>query len=123
MPAKTILLVDDDEKHLMLHAMILSHAGFRPITAVVGPTMLDVFDNESPALIFLDYQLNSEINARQAAGVLRERYPDVPLIVLSARESMPDDVKDFATGFLHKGDPSVLVKLARRLLDEGVDTA
>ena len=37
MPAKTILLVDDDEKHLMLHAMILSHAGFRPITAVVGP--------------------------------------------------------------------------------------
>lgn len=123
MPAKTILLVDDDEKHLMLHAMILSHAGFRPITAVVGPTMLVVFDNESPSLIFLDYQLNSQINARQAAGVLRERYPDVPLIVLSARESMPEDVKDLATGFLHKGDPKDLVKMARRLLNQNGDAA
>lgn len=123
MPAKTILLVDDDEKHLMLHAMILSHAGFRPIAARVGPDTLDVFDNESPALIFLDYQLNSQINARQAAGVLRERYPHVPLIVLSSRESMPDDVKDLATGFLHKGDPADLVKLAQRLLSQNGDAA
>jgi len=117
MPAKTILLVDDDEKHLMLHAMILSHAGYRPITAVVGPDMLDIYANEHPALIFLDYQLNSQINARQAAGLLRDRYPDVPLIVLSSRESMPEDVKELATGFLHKGDPANLVKLARKLLN------
>lgn len=116
MPAKTILLVDDNEKHLMLHAMILSNAGFRPITAVVGPDMLDVYSNEHPALIFLDYQLNSQINARQAAGLLHERYPDVPLIVLSTRESMPEDVKGLATGFLHKGDPAELAKLAQRLL-------
>ncbi|MGE5323370.1 MAG: response regulator [Actinomycetota bacterium] len=116
MPAKTILLVDDDEKHLMLHAMILSHAGFRPITAVVGQDTLDVYANEHPALIFLDYQLHSQISARQAAGLLHERYPDVPLVVLSSLESMPDDVKDLATGFLHKGDPGDLVKLARRLL-------
>ena len=123
MPAKTILLVDDDEKHLTLHAMILSHAGYRPITARVGPDTLDVFDNESPALIFLDYQLHSRISGPQAAALLRERYPRAPLIVLSSRESMPDDVKDLATGFLHKGDPADLVKLAQRLLSHECEKA
>lgn len=123
MPAKTILLVDDDEKHLSLHAKILSHAGFRPITAVVGSDTFDAFDNEHPALIFLDDQLNSQIKAREAAGILRERYPGVPLIVLSSRESMPDEMKNVATGFLHKGDPADLADVARQVLSKDGDTA
>jgi two-component system, sensor histidine kinase len=117
MPAKTILLVDDDQKHLMLHSMILRNAGFRPIVTVVGAELIDVQENENPALIFLDYQLNSKVDARQLAGLLRQRFPDAPLIVLSARDALPDDMKELASGFLHKGDPRDLVTLARKFLE------
>jgi CheY-like chemotaxis protein len=117
MPAKTILLVDDDQKHLMLHSMILRNAGFRPIVTVVGAELIDVQQNESPSLIFLDYQLNSKVDARQLAGLLRQRFPDAPLIVLSARDTLPDDMKEVAAGFLHKGDPKDLVTLARKFLE------
>jgi DNA-binding response OmpR family regulator len=118
MAIKTILLVDDDQKHLMLHAMILKQAGFRPITTVVGADSMGVHENENPALIFLDYQLNSAVNAQQIAGLLRQRFPEAPLIVLSARDAMPEDMKGLASGFLHKGDPADLVALARTLLRE-----
>jgi DNA-binding response OmpR family regulator len=118
MAIKTILLVDDDEKHLMLHAMILKQAGFRPITTVVGANTMGVYENENPALIFLDYQLNSSVDARQVAGLLKQQFPNAPLIVLSARDTMPDDMKGLASGFLHKGDPADLVKMARKLLNQ-----
>jgi CheY-like chemotaxis protein len=118
MANKTILLVDDDQKHLVLHSMMLKNAGFRPITTVVGAQSLGIHQDENPALIFLDYQLNSAVTARQVAALLRQRFPEAPLIVLSAREALPADMKELATGFLHKGDPADVVKLARKLLGQ-----
>lgn len=118
MATKTILLVDDDQKHLMLHSMLLKNAGFRPITTVVGAQSMGIYQEENPALIFLDYQLNSAVTARQVAALLRQRFPEAQLVVLSARETLPEDMKELATGFLHKGDPADVVKLARKLLGE-----
>jgi DNA-binding response OmpR family regulator len=123
MAIKTILLVDDDQKHLMLHAMILKQAGFRPITTVVGTDTMGVYENENPALIFLDYQLNSSVNARQVAVLLKQQFPNAPLVVLSARDTLPEDMKGLASAFLHKGDPADLVKIARKLLNQQAESA
>jgi two-component system, NtrC family, response regulator GlrR len=116
MPRKTILLVDDDAQHLKLHALVLKKAGYRPITTVVGSLAFGMHEHEKPALIFLDYRLNSALNARQVAGLLKETFPNAPLVILSGIDTLPDDMQGVADDFLRKGDPADLVTLADRVL-------
>lgn len=116
MPPKTILLVDDDTQHLKLHALVLKRAGYRPITTVVGSLSFGMHQNEHPSLIFLDYRLNSTLNARQVAGVLKEAFPHVPLVVLSGLDTLPTDMQGLADDFLRKGEPEDLVVMADRML-------
>ena len=116
MPPKTILLVDDDTQHLKLYALVLKKAGYRPITTVVGSASFGIHQNEHPSLIFLDYRLNSTLNARQVAGVLKEAFPHVPLVVLSGLDTLPQDMRGLADDFLRKGEPEDLVAMADKLL-------
>jgi CheY-like chemotaxis protein len=115
MSEKTILLVDDDSQHLKLYSLVLKKAGFRPITTLVGSTSLSLHD-EIPALILLDYRLNSSLNACQVAELLRQRFPHAPIVVLSSHDKLPEDMRGLAEAFLHKDDPQDLVALARKML-------
>ncbi len=117
MSERTILLVDDDSQHLKLHSLVLKKAGFRPITTLVGSNSLS-FHDEIPSLILLDYRLNSSLSARQIAELLRQKFPHVPIVVLSSFDTLPEDMKNIAAAFVHKGDPQDLVVLARKLLGE-----
>ncbi len=118
MPPKTILLVDDDSQHLMLHSLVLKKAGFRPIATLVGSLSLGMHEHENPALIFLDYRLNTALSARQVAILLRERFPQARLIVMSSFDALPEEMKGVADGFVHKGEPADLVAIARELLPD-----
>jgi FixJ family two-component response regulator len=108
--------VDDDTQHLKLHALVLKKAGYRPITTVVGSLSFGVHEHDNPALIFLDYRLNSTLSARQVAGLLKEKFPQSPLIVLSGLDTLPLDMKGVADDFLRKGEPEDLVAMADRIL-------
>jgi DNA-binding NtrC family response regulator len=116
MTPKTILLVDDDAQHLKLYALVLKRAGYRPITTIVGSLSFGMHEHENPALIFLDYRLNSTLNARQLAGLLKEKFPHSPLVVLSGVDTLPEDMKDVADDFLRKGEPEDLVAMANKML-------
>jgi DNA-binding response OmpR family regulator len=118
MAVKTILLVDDDTQHLMLHCLVLKKAGYRPIAAVVGEASFSFQENERPSLIFLDYRLNSTVGSKQVAELLHQSFPGTPVIVLSNMDRLPDEMKGIADGFLQKGDPQDLVTMADRLLGE-----
>jgi DNA-binding response OmpR family regulator len=110
----TVLLVDDDSKHLTLHSLFLKKAGFRPVVALTGPDAVSFPENETPVLIFLDYHLNTTINALQAGRLLRDTFPGAAIVVLSSDDSMPSEMKGFADGFVRKGDPRDLIAVAER---------
>lgn len=118
MPPKTILLVDDDSQHLMLHSLVLKKAGFRPITTLVGSLSVGMHEHENPALIFLDYRLNTALSSRQVALLLRERFPQARLIIMSSFDALPEEMKGVADGFVHKGEPEHLVAIAREFLPD-----
>lgn len=118
MPPKTILLVDDDSQHLMLHSLVLKKAGFRPITTLVGSLSVGMHEHENPALIFLDYRLNTALSSRQVALLLRERFPQARLIIMSSFDALPEEMKGVADGFVHKGEPEDLVAIAREHLPD-----
>ena len=77
-----VLLLDDDPENLLLRAAILRKHGYLTDTAnTVGEAekLLNKID-----IAVLDYHLGAGQFGTEVASVLRERRPEVPIIILSA---------------------------------------
>jgi DNA-binding response OmpR family regulator len=83
-----ILLVDDDEMQLEFLSFLVQRADFRPIVASDCATAVRLLDEQSPDLLVLDIQLG-ENDGLQMLETVR-RFSDVPIIMLSARDSEED---------------------------------
>ena len=122
-PAFTILLIDDDVQHLKLQARTLSKAGFRTITTVVGSNMVGFHEHEHPDVIMLDYRLNSTLSSAQVARLIRQTFPDTPILAMSDLPSMPKDMAHLVDGFVPKGDDATLIAALRRFVRAKQDAA
>jgi CheY-like chemotaxis protein len=80
--AVRVLLLDDDPANLMLRAAILRQHGYSCITASAVEEALQTLDVIDIAV--LDYHLGAGQFGTEVATVLRERRPQVPIIILSA---------------------------------------
>jgi len=77
-----VLLLDDDPENLLLRAAILRKHGYLTDTAsTIGEAekLLNTID-----IAVLDYHLGAGQFGTEVASVLRERRPEVPIIILSA---------------------------------------
>ena len=119
MPAReaTILIIDDDELHLTLYTWILQGQGYKCQTALVKSTSVDLPQNSAIDLVLLDYRLSSSLTAVDVVLLVKQAFASVPVLVLSEMQWMPDDMRDHAIGFVHKGDPNRLVETIGRILD------
>lgn len=119
MPAReaTILIIDDDELHLTLYTWILQGQGYKCQTALVKSTSVDLPQNSAIDLVLLDYRLSSSLTAVDVVLLVKQAFASVPVLVLSEMQWMPDDMRDHAVGFVHKGDPNRLVETIGRILD------
>jgi CheY-like chemotaxis protein len=123
LPPHTILMVDDDREHLQMRSWIMHNAGFRVVTVVVGQDSFSLPENEHPGLIFLDYLLNSNFTAPQVAGLLRQTFAGVPIVLLSNVPCMPPDMSTLIDRFMKKGEPEELVQFARNFFASRGDAA
>lgn len=112
----TILVVDDDELHLKIYRWILEREGYCCRTAFVGNTSVEFPGDGVVDLVLLDYRLASSLTAVDVAKELKSRFPGAPIIVLSELTWMPEDVRPYAAGFVHKGEPKRLVQTIADLL-------
>jgi DNA-binding response OmpR family regulator len=119
---QTILLVDDQEADLYLYSRILRQAGYRPLTTLIGYEFMSIHESEKPALILLDYVLNSSIEARDLVNLFRQIFAGVPILVLSVLEKRPHDLNGLVDDFLQKGDPDQLLAKIRCLLSPGASS-
>ena len=113
----TILIVDDDALHLQLYAWILQRRGHNCILAQVKSESLDLPPNGDVDLVLLDYRFNSSLSTMDVFDQIRSRFPSAPVVVLSDRQWMPDDMKGKAEAFVSKGDPNVLLDTVATILD------
>jgi DNA-binding response OmpR family regulator len=116
---RRILLIDDDPSHLEIYGMIVARVGFDGIPVLVRFSGPDPFPDTEVSAILLDYRLKSVKTSPEIALELRERFPGVPIIVLSDLWSMPEDIAPFATSFVRKGDPRILLAKLESLLAAG----
>ena len=88
--AKTILVVDDEERLLSLVKAYLEQGGFRVVTARNGRNALFIARQEKPDLILLDIMM-PEMDGHEFIR-LHRRDADTPIILLTAKVEEDDKV-------------------------------
>lgn len=83
--------------------MVLEREGFTVLTAKDGQTGISVFDNEAIDAVVLDYAMPG-MDGGKVAAILRQRRPDIPILMLSAYVALPDDVMRVVSVSATKGD-------------------
>ncbi len=77
-----VLLLDDREENLLLRSTILRQQGYEAVTAVSIEQALEQLDAIDIAV--LDYHLGRGKFGTDVAASLRQKHPEVPIIILSA---------------------------------------
>lgn len=91
-----IMIVDDDRNICDLLQLYLQKDGYRLFFAHDGSQALDVFRQENPDLIILDIMLPN-INGWDVCRLIR-RHSNVPIIMLTARDSSEEKVSGLDMG-------------------------
>lgn len=91
-----ILIVEDEEKIARFIELELMHEGYKVIKANNGRTGLEIAESGEADLVILDVML-PEINGLEVLRRLR-RTSDVPVIMLTARDTVMDKVSGLDAG-------------------------
>ncbi|HEU4425771.1 MAG TPA: response regulator transcription factor [Pilimelia sp.] len=92
-----VLVVDDDPTVSDVVRRYLERAGLDVTLAADGPAALAAFMREPPDLVVLDLMLPG-IDGLEVCRRLRERAPDVPIVMLTALGEEADRVVGLETG-------------------------
>lgn len=92
-----ILVVDDDPRITDLLRRILAYEGYSVAVAASGHDALTRSLEHAPDLIILDIMLPG-IDGFEVARRLRAAGDNVPILMLTARDAVPDRVKGLETG-------------------------
>src|SRR5262245_46869103 len=98
-PVPRILVVDDEPLLAELLSLALTYEGWDVHTAPDGRTALDLAEDLRPRLVILDVML-PDINGLEVLRLLRKTAHDVPVMFLTAMDS----VEDRAAGLNAGGD-------------------
>ena len=93
----TILIADDDPKLLKMVRRTLIYEGFQVTTATNGRETLDQIQAERPDLIILDWMM-PELDGLEVLARLREAGDDIPILMLTARDTIEDRVEGLESG-------------------------
>ena len=84
--------------------MVLEREGFTVLTARDGQSGISVFDTDSSIdAVVLDYAMPG-MDGGKVAAILRQRRPDIPILMLSAYVALPEEVMRVVSVSATKGD-------------------
>lgn len=99
-----VLCVDDDESGLLLRKLLLEAEGYEVLAAGSGRAGLSVLEQQEVDAVVLDYAMPA-MNGGQVAGVIRQKWPNIPIIMLSGyTEDVPNEIRALVNAFVSKGD-------------------
>lgn len=94
---KKILLVEDEESLAIGLEFNLKQEGYKIIRAHDGKKALEYFESQEFDLIILDIMLPF-VDGFEVAAIIRERLPQIPILMLTARSAARDRVKGLEIG-------------------------
>ncbi|ABB40402.1 response regulator receiver protein [Oleidesulfovibrio alaskensis G20] len=122
MPAKTILVVDDEKHIRMLYKEELEAEGYTIATSDGQEPILQVVAREKPHLVILDIKLAPDVSGLDLLQQIRSQDQQLPVILSTAYDSFQHDLKSIAADYyvVKSVDLTELKsKVAQALADRG----
>ncbi|MCK5312846.1 MAG: sigma-54-dependent Fis family transcriptional regulator [Desulfobacteraceae bacterium] len=95
--AANVLLVEDEERMRQVIVMQLSDLDLNIFEAVDGKQAIDIFENETIHLVITDLKL-PKINGMEVLNFIKEKDPEIPVLVITAFGSIENAVKAIQKG-------------------------
>lgn len=92
-----ILVVDDEKNYLVVLEALLSAAGYEAVTAQGGARALAVVQDAEPDLVITDMRM-PQMSGLDLMRRLKERYPDLPIVVMTAFGTVENAVEAMKLG-------------------------
>src|SRR6185437_3712796 len=104
---------------LKLRRLLLEASGYSVVTATSGQQVLRILSGRPMVdVVLLDY-LMPEMNGHELAQKLRQDYPELPLVAVSAVPELPDSMLELLDATVQKGsDPEILLTTLEQILAE-----
>jgi len=111
----TVLCIDDEENGLKMRKWLLEAEGFQVLTALDGPSGIELFKTHSVDAAIIDYSM-PVMDAIAVAETLKKLRPAVPVIMLSGYP-VPAEANRSIDTILTKGEsPALLLTTTASLL-------
>jgi CheY-like chemotaxis protein len=112
----TLLCLNDDQTALFVRKLVLEKDGFEVLTTTTENDALRLMGERHIDLVIADHLL-SDTTGGKVAEQIKERWPGIPIILLSGLTERPDD-SDAVDAFVSKADGrEAMIATVRRLLD------
>ena len=105
MEAPTLLCIDDRPQLLELRKAALESQGYCVKIASSGGTALKMLEDTSVAAVLLEYKTEG-IDAEAVACHIKQRFPSIPIILLSAYACTPERVLWLVDEYVMKSELS-----------------
>jgi DNA-binding NtrC family response regulator len=110
----TVLCIDDRPQVLDLRKATLESHGYRVKVASSGYTAMKILEETSAVAVFLEYKQEG-MDAEALACLVKQRFPNLPIILLSAYSEMPVRILWLVDEYVMKSEfPERLVPIIER---------
>jgi len=100
MAAKSVLVVEDNEKNMKLFRDVLQATGYRTLEASTGEDAVEIALAHAPALVLMDVQLPGIDGVETLTRLRRDgRTASIPVLALTAQAMQGDRERFLETGF------------------------
>jgi|ERR1700733_14751301 len=116
---KTILCIDDDDGILTYHRELLERRGFAVVTTASARKGVQIASTSMVTAVIVDYNM-PEMNGHEVATEIRRVRPQVPIVMVSGEDQIPEDAVKLVNAVVPKGDVHVrLLPVLTRICAEG----
>jgi DNA-binding response OmpR family regulator len=116
-----VLCIDDDPRVLEILRMLLKHKGYHVLSAPDGAAGIEISRKYPIDILVLDLNMTG-MDGNDVAGVLIKEHPNLPIVVNSGSDVLPESLKWFADAVVRKGDgPDALLLAVERLARRSPD--
>lgn len=116
----TIFIVEDNTFYtFFLNEFLREHGNFNITTFETAEHCLNAMDTR-PDLVIHDYFLDEGMDGGEAFKILHQKFPDVPVIMLTAQPDLQialNLVRQGVYGYIEKKDKQAMVKLKNAILE------
>ncbi|HMH07979.1 MAG TPA: response regulator [Terriglobales bacterium] len=119
MDSLTVLCIDDRSQVLELRKATLESHGYGVNIASSGYTAMKMLEEMSVTAVLLEYKLEG-MDAEAVACHIKQRFPNLPIILLSAYSEMPERILWLVDEYVMKSEmPERLVQIIERATRPG----